>query len=123
MRAGGLADLAMCERATAVVFENLRKRLTHAEAEQVCAQLPVALKAVWERGESATRPPLKLDRAEFYARVRREANLASEAEARWVTLSVFAALKEQLTTGESADVMAQLPNDLKEVWAEAQAAA
>jgi uncharacterized protein (DUF2267 family) len=64
MRAGGLADLAMCERATAVVFENLRKRLTHAEAEQVCAQLPVALKAVWERGESATRPPLKLDRAE-----------------------------------------------------------
>jgi uncharacterized protein (DUF2267 family) len=36
-------------------------------------------------------------------------------------LAVFAALKEQISPGEAQDVMAQLPKDLKELWAEAQA--
>jgi uncharacterized protein (DUF2267 family) len=37
-----------------------------------------------------------------------------------MTLAVFAALKEQLSPGEADDVYAQLPKDLKELWAEAQ---
>jgi uncharacterized protein (DUF2267 family) len=48
---------------------------------------------------------------------------ATPREARWVTLAVFAALKEQLSPGEAEDVLAQLPKDLKEVWTEAQAEA
>jgi uncharacterized protein (DUF2267 family) len=36
---------------------------------------------------------------------------------------VFAALKEQISPGEAQDVMAHLPQPLKERWAEAQAEA
>jgi uncharacterized protein (DUF2267 family) len=47
--------------------------------------------------------------------------VASAREARWMTLAVFAVLKEQLSPGEGEDVRAQLPRDVKEVWAGAQA--
>ena len=33
--------------------------------------------------------------------------------------AVFAALKEQLSDGESDDILAQLPRDLKRVWVHA----
>jgi uncharacterized protein (DUF2267 family) len=65
---------------------------------------------------------VKLRQADFLARVLDAAGLPSSKEARWVTLAVFAALKEHLTPGESEDVWSQLPKDLKELWAEAQAA-
>jgi uncharacterized protein (DUF2267 family) len=87
----------------------------------IAAQLPHELKEVWAEGEPGVRRPLKTHREEFYERVRREAKLESTAQARWSTLAVFAALKEQLSAGEAEDVLAQLPKDLKEVWAEAPA--
>jgi uncharacterized protein (DUF2267 family) len=107
-------------RATAAVFHALRDRLTREEADQAAAQLPRELKAVWAQGDRAERRPLKMDREEFCARVKQAAGLASDKEARWTTLAVFAALKEQISPGEATDVLAQLPKDLKELWAEAQ---
>jgi hypothetical protein len=80
-------------------------------------------KEIWADGERPDRRPVRLDRAEFCARVKQEAGLESELKARWMTLAVFAALKEQLSPGEAEDVFAQLPKDLKELWAEAQAEA
>ena len=101
----------------------LRDRLTTDEADQVLAQLPEALKEVWAEGEEAEREPIKMKCEEFYERVVRDAALPSTREARWMTLAVFAALKEQISPGEARDVMAQLPKDLKELWDEAQAEA
>jgi uncharacterized protein (DUF2267 family) len=40
-----------------------------------------------------------------------------------MTLAVFGALKESLSPGEAEDVLAQLPKDLKELWAEGQVSA
>jgi uncharacterized protein (DUF2267 family) len=108
------------KRVIAAVFHALRDRLTPEEADQVVAQLPRELKDIWLDGEAAERQPVKMGRQEFYARVDREAGLTTTAQARWNTLAVFAALKEQLTPGEAEDVMAQLPKDLKEDWTEAQ---
>ena len=113
-------DRALVKRATAAVLHALRDRLTTEEADQVFAQLPVALKGVWAEGEEAEREPIKMSREEFYDRVMREADLSSRRRTRWLVLAVFAALKEQITPGESEDVLAQLPKDLKELWAEAQ---
>jgi uncharacterized protein (DUF2267 family) len=107
------------KRGTAAVFRALRDRLTPDEADQVAAQLPTPLKAVWAEGEHAERTPLKLDREQFYERVRGDVGLLTAQEAQWLTLAVFAALKLQLSPGEAEDVMAQLPKDLKEVWVEA----
>jgi uncharacterized protein (DUF2267 family) len=109
------------ERATAAVLQALRDRLTPAEADQVVAQLPLGLKAVWEEGDRVDRRPVKMHRDEFFERVRTEARLPSIKEARWMTLAVFGVLKEQITPGEATHVLAQLPLDLKEVWLEATA--
>ena len=62
---------------------------------------------------------VKMHRKAFYERVRREAGLKNVREARFLTIGVFAALKEQLSAGEADDVVAQLPKDLKEVWEDA----
>lgn len=121
MRTSRERSRTAARRATSAVFHALRDRLTSEEADQVVAQLPLELKEVWHEGETAARLPAKMDRREFYARVEHEAGLTTTAQAHWTTLAVFAALKEQLTPGEAEDVMAQLPKDLKEVWAEAQA--
>jgi uncharacterized protein (DUF2267 family) len=115
----GRPSLADAERATAAVFHALRDRLTRDEADQAAAQLPRPLKLLWGRAELGDRRPLKMHRQEFYARVRGEAELASESEARQVTTAVFAALKEQLSLGEADDILAQLPKDLKRVWTQA----
>jgi len=121
MGTSGEKSREVAKRATAAVFHALRDRLTPNEADQVLAQLPRELKQVWEEGELPERAPMKLSRDEFLERVKAEAKLGTTRDARWMTLAVFAALKEHLTPGEAEDVFAQLPKDLKELWAEAQA--
>lgn len=121
MQASGDAPPEVAKRATAAVFHALRDRLTVEEADQVAAQLPRDLQAVWRAGERREAAPVKMKRPEFYERVRTEAGLPSPREARWMILAVLGALKEALSPGEAEDVLAQLPKGLKEVWAEAQA--
>jgi uncharacterized protein (DUF2267 family) len=62
---------------------------------------------------------VKLHRRDFYERVKRDAELTSIREARFLTIATFMALKEQLSPGEAEDIQAQLPRDLKEVWEDA----
>ena len=112
----GRANLEDSKRATAVVFRTLRDRLTSDEAEQAAAQLPGELKRLWKTGERPRRRPVKMDREAFYDRIKTEAGLASIKEARAVTRAVFAALEDQLSPGETDDILAQLPKDLKAVW-------
>jgi uncharacterized protein (DUF2267 family) len=109
------------KRLTVAAFHALRDRLTLEEADPVVAPLPLELKDVWLEGEATGRQPVKMNRQAFYACVERETGLTTTGQARWTMLAVFAALKEQLTPGEAEDVMAQLPRDLKEDWAEPQA--
>jgi uncharacterized protein (DUF2267 family) len=115
----GQCDREDAKRGAAAVLHALRDRLTRDEADHVAAQLRGPLEAVWSEGESSERMPLKLNREQFYERVRGDAGLLTAQEAQWLTLGVFAALKGSLSPGEAEDVMAQLPKDLKEVWVEA----
>lgn len=118
MDIGGV-DAATAKRATAAVFHALRDRLTQREADQVFAQLPWELQLVWVAGEKEGRRPLRMNREQFYAKVKAAAGLESRREARTATLAVFAALERQISPGEAEDVHAQLPRDLKEVWEDA----
>jgi uncharacterized protein (DUF2267 family) len=115
----GNPDREAVKRGSAAVLHALRDRLLPSEARQAAAQLPRGLKDVWNAGEARDRKPVKMHRKEFYERVRREAGLKNVREARFLTIGVFAALKEQLSAGEADDVVAQLPKDLKEVWEDA----
>jgi uncharacterized protein (DUF2267 family) len=115
----GQPGLEETKQGTAVVLRALRDRLTREEAGQVAAQLPGPLKDVWLAGDRPGREPLKLRRDEFLQRVKHEAGLTSGAAARELTEAVFAVLKGQLSPGEAEDVAAQLPRDLKDLWAAA----
>ncbi len=119
MDASGAPSLETAQRTTAAVFHALRDRLSPEEADHAAAQLPRDLQTIWAEGERAERRPVKMDRGAFCARVKQEAVLASDDEARKATLAVFAALKARLSSGEAADVLAQLPTDLKTMWADA----
>jgi uncharacterized protein (DUF2267 family) len=119
MKASGDERRETAKRATAAVFHALRDRLTMEESDQVVDQLPADLKAIWREGEKTDRRPLKLHREEFFDGVRDEIGLPSRREARGMTLAAFAALKASCPP-ETGDVLAQLPKDLKYVWAEAQ---
>ena len=113
------ADRAAVKRGTAAVLHALRDRLTPAEAAHAAAQLPSELKAVWWAGEVRDRRPIKMHRKKLYERVMREAGLENVRDARFLTIGVFTALKAQISSGEAADVWAQLPQDLQDVWDEA----
>jgi len=115
----GQADREAVKRGTAAVLQALRDRLLSTEAAQAAAQLPRALKEVWSAGDRPDREPIKMHRKAFYERVRREAGLKTVREGRFLTIGVFAALKEQLSSGEADDVLAELPRDLKDVWEDA----
>jgi uncharacterized protein (DUF2267 family) len=115
-KVGGI-DRAAAERATAAVFHALRDRLTPIEAEQLAAQLPTPLKRIWHGGEVPGRRPARIRREAFYRRLGAEAGVPTRREAQELTLGVLAALKEAISPGEADDVWAQLPKDLKEIWA------
>jgi len=114
-----LDSLAKSRQATAVVLRTLRDRLTPEEGEQAVAQLPTALKMLWRGGAPRPELPEKLHRRAFVERVRHEAGLRSTRRAELVVDAVFAELKAQLSSGEADDIEAQLPRDLKTVWARA----
>lgn len=107
------------------VFAALHDQLTPEEAGDVLAQLPKALKRLWTECDRPGHRPGKIDRREFIARVRKQARLASDAEAERAVRAVFRALQTLLGSphggldGESWDVFSQLPKDLKKLWIEA----
>jgi CBS domain-containing protein/uncharacterized protein (DUF2267 family) len=123
-----VARLVPCDEARAeslafAVFQELRDRLTPAEAGDVAAQLPKGLKRLWTEQERAGREVRRTHQAEFVGRVRRRANLESEDGAERVVRSVFHALQRLLGSprgleGEAWDVFSQLPKDLKKLWLE-----
>jgi uncharacterized protein (DUF2267 family) len=113
-----LDSLAKSRQATGVVLRALRDRLTPEEGRQAVAQLPRELKALW-RADDTPALPVKMHRREFVDRVRREAGLPSRRRAEILVDAVFGALKEQISRGEADDIEAQLPADLKGVWARA----
>jgi uncharacterized protein (DUF2267 family) len=116
----GQIDREEARRATAAVFHALRDRLTPVEAEQLAAQLPGPLQTLWRAGEGPRRKPVRIRRDEFYRRVAAEAGGVTRRDAREYTLGVFATLKDAISEGEADDALAQLPKDLKSVWAEAR---
>ena len=111
-------SLAKSRQATGVVLRALRDRLTPEEGRQAVAQLPQELKTLW-RADEAPGVPVKMHRREFVDRVRREAGLPSRRRAEILVDAVFGALKQQLSRGEADDIEAQLPTDLKGMWARA----
>jgi uncharacterized protein (DUF2267 family) len=114
-------DERRADAVTFAVFQELRDRLTPSEAADVAAQLPRALRALWEEGENPHRLVSGVHRQEFLGRVRQRAALPDDIEAQRAVVAVFGALQRQLGSpsgqeGEAWDIFSQLPKDLKTLW-------
>jgi uncharacterized protein (DUF2267 family) len=117
-RAG--CDERRAEGLTFVVFQLLRGRISAREGDDVAAQLPAALRRLWNEGE----PPSDASRYEcfeFIGHVRVAADLPDDIEAERAVRAVFATLQHALgstdgTQGEAWDVFSQLPKGLKQLW-------
>ena len=98
------------------VLEMLGCRLTYEEAEDLKAQLPAGLKEIWNR--CPARP--KWHREELLSAIREQCGFESAFDAEHAIRAVFATLQEGISPGEAGDVEAQLPKDVKHMWASAQ---
>lgn len=125
----GVVDELGCDERRAegivfAVFGELRDRLSPEERRDLQAQLPTALKRVWNAGDRPDRPASRVHRDEFIGRVRQRAVLTDDREAERAVRAVFAQLQRLLGSatgreGEAWDVFSQLPKDLKGLWLDA----
>jgi uncharacterized protein (DUF2267 family) len=113
---GDLADEAQAYSVLRAVLHQLRDRLTHEEAVDLAAQLPLIVRGIFFEGWRLGRTPEKVrTRQEFLDGVKtklRPHTIPPEPAVR----DVLALLAHHCDPGEIADVIAQLPAELKELW-------
>src|SRR4051794_12648836 len=93
------------------VLHALRDRLTVEEAADLAAQLPLLVRGVYFEGWNPSRVPVKMDREEFLARVRREFSYEVDGGVEGVVRTVLNTLRSTVTDGEWDDIKANLPKD------------
>jgi uncharacterized protein (DUF2267 family) len=112
-------DRAGAERAAGAVLEVLAIRITGGEVEDIEAMLPREMRPPLERGRAVSESarPLSLDT--FLAEIARREGVdrgAAKQDAR----AVFLTLREAIGEDEFHDVMAQLPDEYRELWRRGQ---
>jgi uncharacterized protein (DUF2267 family) len=115
---GDLADEAEAYSVLRAVLHQLRDRLTVEEAADLSAQLPLIVRGAYFEGWRPHHVPEKVHtRQKFLDGVLMKLlphQIAPEPAVR----HVFALLAHHCDPGEIADVIAQLPAELKELWPE-----
>jgi uncharacterized protein (DUF2267 family) len=97
------------------VLHALRDRLTIEEAAQLAAQLPMLIRGVYYEGWDPSQVPVKMNREEFLARVRREFPFEVEGGVEPLVQRVLQSLRRHITDGEWEDVKSTMPKDLATV--------
>lgn len=114
-------DLADGQEALGVlrgVLHHLRDRLTLEEAVDLGAQLPTIVRGIYYEGWRPRKAPSKTtSRQEFVGEIS-EKDLPNAVPAERAIRDVFALLARHCDPGEIADVIAQLPAELKALWPE-----
>jgi uncharacterized protein (DUF2267 family) len=98
--------------AVRAVLHALRDRLTVEESAQFAAQLPMLLRGLYYAEWDPTRVPVKMDRAQFLDRVRRDFPYEVAGGVEGLVPAVLRALKLYGSEGEWEDVKASLPREL-----------
>ena len=111
-----LADEAEAYAVLRAVLHQLRDRLTLEEAVDLGAQLPTLVRGLYFEGWRPHHTPEKIrTRADFVELVRdrlRPHHVPPEP----MVQTVFALLAHHCDPGEIADVIDQLPGEIKELW-------
>lgn len=97
------------------VLHALRDRLIVEEAAQLGAQLPMLVRGIYYEGWDPNRVPVKMHRAGFLERVRREFPYEVPGGATAVVQTTIRVLRQHITEGEWVDVKSLMPKDLATV--------
>lgn len=113
---GGLADTAEALTVLRVVLHHLRDRLTLEEAVDLGAQLPVFIRGIYYEGWRPHKVPHKARTRQKFVDEVTNALPSSAVSAERAIKDVFAILAHHCDPGEIADVIAQMPDELKALW-------
>lgn len=115
---GDFTDQEQAFRIFRVVLHELRDRLTVAEAADLAAQLPVLVRGIYYEGWRPSTVPHKIHSKQKLVDEVIVKLLPDTVPAEPAIRNVFALLARHCDPGEIADVIAQLPADLKALWPE-----
>lgn len=114
----GLVDEAEAYSVLRVVMHELRDRLTTEEAVDLAAQLPLIVRGVYFDGWRPGKEPADIrTKQAFYDAVALKL-LPNRLPPEPIVGQVFALLAHHCDPGEIADVIGQLPAELKGLWPE-----
>ena len=124
MELADIQDKNTAERGAQIVLSILSHRLTIDEASDVEDQLPHDLKRIWNNQVWITNLyRLSGRRLKYRHRIELMSIVENEIlrerlplSAESLTKAVFHTLKEQITAGESEDILAQLPDEVREFF-------
>jgi len=110
----GTDDEQEAWRVLRAYLQLLRDRLTIDEAAQLAAQLPHLMRGVFYEGFDPGHQPERIrDRETFLSRLAERAQLDDVAAAERAAIAATRVLRRHITEGEFADVMAQLPAEIR----------
>lgn len=115
---GELADEAAAYSILRAVLHQLRDRLTLEEAVDLGAQLPLIVRGLYYEGWRPHKVPRKIRAKDAFLDELSKEVLPNTYPVDWAVTTVFALLASHCDPGEIADVIGQLPDDLKELWPE-----
>jgi len=112
----GGSDRVYAYRALRAVLHALRDRLPVDVAAKFAAQLPTLIRGIYYEDWDPSRTPLAIrDVDAFLQRVVEEGRMTGETEASLAVEAVAHILRRHLSAGEIGDVLAVLPDALKEL--------
>lgn len=112
----GSDDRHEAYRVLRAFLHTLRDRLTPFEAAELSAQLPIVVRGVFFQNWRPHRTPARYrDRNEFLARFAHEAGIEGESAVAFAAEAAVRTFRRHVSDGELTDVLAVLPEDLREM--------
>lgn len=101
-----------------VTLQTLRDRVPVEEAAQLGAQLPILLAGFYyEDWKPAQTPHKERSKAEFLAPIRDYCQgVGLETDPELIAHQVFRLLSDRIATGEIEEIVAMLPESIRELW-------
>lgn len=113
-------DRKRAYKALREVLHTLRDLLTVQEATDLAAQLPMLVKGIFFDGWNPTGKPIQMHTAEeFVAAVNKtfpDPETSEYIDSEDITRAVLKVLSSHVSAGEIKDVVASLPEKLRELW-------
>lgn len=113
---GELPDEDAAYRVLRAVLHQLRDRLTVNEAANLGAQLPLVVRGLYYEGWRPAAVPSKVKSKDEFLDQLSAAILPITYPVEWAVTAVFSLLVRHCDPGEIADVIDQLPGELKDLW-------